>query len=283
MHYLDPIDYQTAEFVEQFDELPLWSAPFGLMLLEQVPLRRGMTILDVGAGTGFLSIELAQRCGPDSTVIAVDPWEKAIRRLEKKATYLGIRNIKTIVQDAARLDLASDSVDLIVSNLGVNNFSNAVEVLKECHRVTKPGGGLCMTTNLVGHMAEFYDVYRETLVELGLSDRLASLDAHINHRATLDSLKTMLTYAGFTDLEITTSEFHERFADGTSMLNHFFMRLGFVGGWKSVVSDVDAERVFINLEARLNRIASGKGLSLTIPTACVWAIKPTNQLNSSIL
>src|SRR5262245_48144607 len=73
VQYLEAIDGQTPEFGDLYDELPLWSAPFGLMLLEQVSLRPGMTILDVGAGTGFLTIELAQRCGSDAVVIAVDP------------------------------------------------------------------------------------------------------------------------------------------------------------------------------------------------------------------
>src|SRR5208282_1926821 len=63
MTYLDEIDYKTPDFADFYDELPLWSAPFGLMLLEHVSLRPGMTILDVGAGTGFITIELAQRCG----------------------------------------------------------------------------------------------------------------------------------------------------------------------------------------------------------------------------
>ncbi len=67
------INYETPEFGDLYDELPFWSAPFGLMLLERVRLRRGMTILDVGAGTGFLTIELAQRCGSEAIVIAVDP------------------------------------------------------------------------------------------------------------------------------------------------------------------------------------------------------------------
>jgi hypothetical protein len=51
MQSLEEIDYKASEFGDLYDELPLWSAPFGLMLLEQVELPPGMTILDVGAGT----------------------------------------------------------------------------------------------------------------------------------------------------------------------------------------------------------------------------------------
>ncbi|HVX61548.1 MAG TPA: methyltransferase domain-containing protein, partial [Pirellulales bacterium] len=79
MGYLDDIDYNTPEFGDLYDELPLWSARFGLMLLEHVNLRRGMTILDVGAGTGFMTIELAQRCGAETQVVAVDPWAAAMK------------------------------------------------------------------------------------------------------------------------------------------------------------------------------------------------------------
>ena len=91
MHYLEEIDFKTPEFGDLYDELPLWSAHFGLMLLENVSLGSGTTILDVGAGTGFMSIELAQRCGSKAQVIAVDPWEAAINRLNRKLNHLGIQ------------------------------------------------------------------------------------------------------------------------------------------------------------------------------------------------
>src|SRR5437868_14368436 len=120
VQYLEEINFKTPEFGDLYDELPLWSARFGAMLLEHVELRRGITILDVGAGTGFLSIELAQRCGLDAKVIAVDPWEAALARLTRKVKHLGIQNIRTIVQDVAAIDLPDASVDLIVSNLGLN-------------------------------------------------------------------------------------------------------------------------------------------------------------------
>ena len=57
MDYLKEIDQQEAHFGDMYDELPLWSAAFGLRLLDRIPVRSGLTILDVGAGTGFLTVE----------------------------------------------------------------------------------------------------------------------------------------------------------------------------------------------------------------------------------
>src|SRR5205085_980399 len=123
MKHLAEIDERSREFGELYDELPLWSAAFGRLLLEHVSLRPGITILDVGAGTGFLTIELAQRCGDDARVIAVDPWEAAIKRLARKVDALGLQNVRTVAKDVAAIDLPDDSVDLVVSNLGINNFA----------------------------------------------------------------------------------------------------------------------------------------------------------------
>ncbi|HVQ30534.1 MAG TPA: SAM-dependent methyltransferase, partial [Vicinamibacteria bacterium] len=55
------------------DELPLWSAPFGLALLEAVTLRPGLRVLDVGFGTGFPALELGERLGASARVVGVDP------------------------------------------------------------------------------------------------------------------------------------------------------------------------------------------------------------------
>jgi precorrin-6B methylase 2 len=197
-----PLDLAQPEFADYYDELPLWSAPFGLMLLERVPLAPGLTIVDVGAGTGFLAIELAQRCGPTATVYAVDPWTVAAARLRRKLAYLGLGNVRVLEQDAAALDLAPGSVDVVVSNLGVNNFENAGAVLAACRRSLKPSGRLLLTTNLVGHMQEFYDAYRATLMDLGLADRVPALDAHVAHRATVVSTRALLEGADGLNVQV---------------------------------------------------------------------------------
>ena len=272
-----PIDIGSPGVADFFDELPLWSAPFGLMLLERVPMRNGLSILDVGSGTGFLAIELAQRCGPESTVIAVDPWQAAVARLRAKIEYLGIQNLRVLEQDAADIELPHSSIDVVVSNLGINNFDNADAVLATCFRVLKPDGLVILTTNLVGHMRELYDVYRRTLVETGLSDRLVALNAHIDHRATVESVETRLRRAGFEGVSTVERSFQMRFADGSALLRHYFIRLGFLEEWTKVVPPERVDDTLMALERNLNQVAARHDeLALTIPMACIEARKPSS-------
>ena len=118
MDYLSEIDLDDPKVTEHLDELSRWSAPFGMMMLSRVPMRRGVTILDVGCGTGFLTLELAQRCGPDSTIVAVDPWAPVMDRLRSKIAYLGLENVWLIQDDAANIDLPDSSADLSFRTLG---------------------------------------------------------------------------------------------------------------------------------------------------------------------
>ena len=172
------------------------------------------------------------------------------------------------------LDLPDASIDLVVSNLGINNFDNAEAVLGTCFRVMRPGGHLLLTTNLVGHMRELYDTYRTVLVEQGLTDRLATLDAHVAHRATVESVRAMLTRARFGEIDVTTDQFPMRFADGTSLLRHFFIRFGFLPAWRSIVPEDAVDKTLAALERRLNEVAAARGeLALTIPMALVEARK----------
>jgi SAM-dependent methyltransferase len=273
--YLEEIDITAPELGELYDELPLWSAPFGLLLLDRVPVRSGLTILDVGAGTGFLSLELAERCGRGTRVIAVDPWKAATDRLRRKIAQRGLADAVVVLeQDAAAIDLPEASVDVIVSNLGINNFDDPAAVLRTCFRVAKPGALLLLTTNLVGHMAELYEAYRGVLTELGHQDCLVTLEAHVNRRATVDSVRTSLQGAGFEITDVVTSSFRTRFADGSALLRHYFIRLGFVPGWKSVARAESLRETFDALERRLNALAEQHGeLALTIPMACFVARK----------
>ena len=77
-------DLSAPNIVGTYDELPLWSAMFGLLLLDHVPLKDVRLALDVGCGTGFPLIELAERLGPTGHVHGIDPWSAALGRAREK-------------------------------------------------------------------------------------------------------------------------------------------------------------------------------------------------------
>jgi hypothetical protein len=63
-----------------------------------------------------------------------------------------------------------------------------------------------------------------------------------------------------------------RFADGSALLRHYFIRLGFLDGWRGVVTPETEREVFAALEDGLNRRAAERGeLTLTVPLAYVEA------------
>lgn len=272
LDYLIPIDASTPRFADLFDELPLWSAPFGLRLLERVPVRAGMTILDVGAGTGFLSLELAQRFGPRTKIIAVDPWKGAMVRLREKLDRLSLCNVQLEQTDVLNLELPEASCDLILSNLGVNNFDNKEDVFRKLHRIARADAKLCITTNIEGHFQEFYDVFESALVALDLS--IEPLRTHIDNRGNESSLRTKLSAAGFSVTHLDVEHFDMRFSDGSAFLRHHLIRLGFIDDWRQLVPVQRAEEVFNLLEQRMNEYAKEHGdWTVSIPLAYIESVK----------
>jgi arsenite methyltransferase len=273
--YLDfRINLDDPRTVAAYDELPLWSAMFGLLLLRHVPLGEKLSVLDVGFGTGFPMLELAERLGALSRVWGIDPWRAAGQRAKQKAARWGVRNVAFRAGDAAAMPFADARFDLVVSNLGINNFTNPEQVLRECRRVLKPSGTLVLTTNLQGHMKEFYSVYEATLRELGLGGAVAALRRHIRHRATVAGLEALFERTGFRVHAVHRETQIMRFASGSALFNHHFVKLGFLDGWKAVVEPHARKKVFSALERNLNRLARAKGdLSLSIPMAYVEARK----------
>jgi arsenite methyltransferase len=124
-------------------------------------------------------------------------------------------------------------------------------------------------------MAEFYDVYRGVLAELGQADRLPVLEAHVARRGSAASIADRLARAGFEVTAVVPGRFRMRFADGAALLAHHFIRLGFVDGWREIAAEGTAALVFERLATRLDELATERGgLELTIPMACFEARKP---------
>ena len=253
--YLDrPIGEIPAGWAEAYDETSLWAARFGALLfdsLEVKPVRDG---IDVGCGTGFPLIELAQIHGRSSQWIGVDIWSDALRRAQKKIEMLRLRNVVVKEADAAAMPFDDASFDLITSNLGINNFEDPAKAMRECARVARRGARIVLTTNYMGHMAGMYDVLRSVL-----PDRVDAIDRQEEHRGTIESITALVTNAGFDVVRTVEREFTLSFVDGSAMLRHSLVKW-FLDGWRGAIGS-DRE-TWSRIERRLNELAP---LKTTVP------------------
>lgn len=279
-------DAKDQENIRLIDELPFWSAPFGTRLLEKVIPAKNMTVLDIGFGTGFPLLELAMRLGDTCKVYGMDPWQAMIDRTQEKIRAFGIRNCEILpvveTQNIASLQPANHiiplpdrSIDLVVSNNGLNNVDDMGKYIGECARILKPGGQLVFTMNTNGTMMEFYDVMERVLNAHHLPDSIEDMKRHIyDKRKPLEEVRQFLAHSGFRKISLEEGTFHYSFTDGTTMLRHHFIREGFLDAWKMIVPEEKSGLIFKEIEKRLNEISEKQGFfRITIPFAVIEARK----------
>ena len=242
---------------------------FGLLLFEEVPLANVGRALDVGCGTGFPLIELAERLGSRADVHGIDRWSGALERAAEKIASRGTPNVTLHEGTAAALPFPDATFDLIVSNLGINNFDDRQAVIAECRRVARPGAVLALTTNLEGHMRELYAVFADVLRDDVAA--LARLGQHVAHRPTVAGVRALLEGGGFTVTRVVEREAVMRFSGGTALFDHHFIKLGFPDGWKTIVPENQRQRFKTLRDALDEHAARNGGLRLTVPMAYVEA------------
>ncbi len=253
-----------------YDELPLWSAPFGLTLLGTIRSARNINILDIGSGSGFPMLEIAERFGNSCRVFGVDPSEDTLEMIREKIRMKGITNAEIVATEAENMPFSKGFFKLIVANNGLNNVRDPEAVLKECHRVAASGAQFVTTMNLPHTFSLFYDLLGETLTELGLQDVIELMHQHISaKRKSVDEWKAMISRAGFIIETISVDGFHMKFADGTSFFNHYFIRTAFLPPWRTFLPPDDADSILKKVEMKLNSLATSQGSALMqVPYVC---------------
>src|SRR5262249_51184987 len=154
-------------------------------------------------------------------------------------TVYQLPNVRLVKLSDDTLPFLDDHFDLLTCNLGLNNFQHPQAVLAECARVTKKGARFIATTNIKGHMHEFYAIYPGLLSDFGNPVYLERLAANEDHRGTRESHTQLIEEAGFQIRRVVSDEFTLRYLDGSALLRHSITRFGFLRGWRGVVDAQD--------------------------------------------
>lgn len=108
-------------------------------ILSFLPVRAGMCILDLGAGSGYLTFALAERF-PDAEVTGLDIVEKALEENRQKAAAAQLRNIRFVSYDGTVFPFADGAFDLVVSRYALHHFPEPDRSIAEVRRVLAAGG-----------------------------------------------------------------------------------------------------------------------------------------------
>jgi ubiquinone/menaquinone biosynthesis C-methylase UbiE len=255
------------ELIKVYDDTPLWSAPFGMTLLDTIKYRKNINILDIGSGCGFPMLDVAMRFGNTCKVYGIEIWESGVNKIREKISVLKLSNAEIIHANAEKPPFENEYFGLIISNNGLNNVEDAEKVLTECYRILKPGGQFVFTFNLPDTMFEFYDIFKEVLKENNLAKELNDVDVHISKkRKTQIEMFDLLCKHKFIVNSSLCYSFGYKFTDADSMFNYFTIKEFFLPVWLETLKEEDRKNIFIEVSKRLNR--KYDTITLTIPYTC---------------
>lgn len=128
----------------QWDDNPVFLER-GLKIAEAirktVPLRRDMSALDYGCGTGLLSFPLKDELG---TILMADSSGGMLEVVDEKIATHGVTNMTTLQLDLMADPAPTRTFDLIMTAMTLHHVPDTDHILRVFHDLLKPGGMLCI-------------------------------------------------------------------------------------------------------------------------------------------
>jgi ubiquinone/menaquinone biosynthesis C-methylase UbiE len=119
----------------------------------------GERLLEIGPGTGYYTLDIAEWVGADGRVEIFDLQQEFLDHVTRRAAELGRENVVPTQGDATALPYEDDSIDAVALTAVLGEIPDPVAALGEIRRVLKPGGRL-----VVGEL--FGDPHFTTLASL---------------------------------------------------------------------------------------------------------------------
>jgi ubiquinone/menaquinone biosynthesis C-methylase UbiE len=103
-------------------------------------IEEGMTVLDLGCGPGYFSIDMARMVGKSGRVIASDLQEGMLQKLREKIQGTELEERITLHQCEANNIGLSEAVDFVLAFYVIHEIPNQEEFLNEIESILKPNG-----------------------------------------------------------------------------------------------------------------------------------------------
>jgi ubiquinone/menaquinone biosynthesis C-methylase UbiE len=108
-------------------------------VVELSDVENGQKVLDIGCGTGLLSLKFLKKA--DCLIMGIDSSQEMLSIFNDKIVKLGLSDrVVTKLEDAAALDFEDNSFDVVASTVTLHHLKDKLHTIKKIHSILKPNG-----------------------------------------------------------------------------------------------------------------------------------------------
>jgi len=141
--FLDP-DLKVDEWSQKFEVESREVFHQRDEIVAAIGLKPGMTMADIGAGTGLFTVPFSKAVGETGTVYAVDIARNFLTHIKARAERAKAGNVETVLCTDRSVELPKDSIDLAFICDVYHHFEYPEASLASLYKALKPGGQLVL-------------------------------------------------------------------------------------------------------------------------------------------
>jgi arsenite methyltransferase len=188
------VDYTI--FSENYSKLDGYNADADLGLGCGLPtefalIKEGDTVVDLGSGAGNDCFVARAITGETGKVIGIDMTEAMIDKARENSEKLGFNNVEFRFGEIEKIPIASNRVDVVVSNCVLNLVPNKAKAFSEMFRIIKPNGHFSVS-----------DVVLKGNLPKGVKEASEMYAGCVSGAMQIEDYLKGLAEAGFTNIKV---------------------------------------------------------------------------------
>ena len=205
-----------------------WSTPFAEVLIQQLDLRSGLTILDIASGHGIPAFYLAEQVGPTGTVVAIDASRSQVA--SARAIQRGeLPWLRFDCQDMRAIPASLPTFQRITGNLSVMFLRpNRFEAMRGVIDHLAPGGQVVLTFPSLGTFDSIWRRIDQEMGRHGLVIERERLAAHVAERPSAAEACGWLERLELERIAVVEQPLEVVSGSGQRFLQHPLLRGGFL-------------------------------------------------------
>lgn len=234
--------------------LSRWLGPATETMMDMCNIKNGSRVLDVAAGAGEQTLQIAKRIGNNGQVLATDISPDILKFAAASAKRAGMNNVQTLVIDGENLaELTAKPFDAVISRVGLIYFPDQQKALAGMKHQLRPNGKVAAMVYSTAETNLFFSI------PVSIIRRRANLPAPLAGQpgpfslGGVGKLEDVFTKAGFRDIKVETIHAPVRVSSAAECLQFEQESFGALHQMLSGLSEIEKDEAWCEIKEALEQ------------------------------